>query len=57
MSYPKGITELAGAMPTEAIVNCLDGAVKACRAVDEMANPRLQAEQYWMNAAQALRGE
>ena len=57
MSYPKGISELAAAMPTDAIVNCLDGAVKACGAVEAMANPRLQAEQYWMNAAQALRGE
>lgn len=57
MDYPKVITELAGAMPTEAILSCLDGAVKACGAVDAMANPRLQAEQYWMNAALALRGE
>jgi len=57
MSHPSAITELAAAMPTGAILKCLDGAVRACGAVDEMANPRLQAEQYWMNAAQALRGE
>jgi len=57
MSYPKGITELAAALPLDAILDCLDGAVKACGAVEAMANPRLQAELFWMNAAQGLRGE
>ncbi len=56
-SYPKAITELAAAMPLDAILICLEGAVNACGAVEGMANPRLQAEQYWMNAAQAMRGE
>jgi DNA polymerase III subunit delta' len=56
-NYPKGVIELASALSVEAIVSCMEGAVKACGAVEAMANPRLQAEQYWMNAAQALRGE
>jgi DNA polymerase-3 subunit delta' len=55
--YPRGIMGLAEAMPLQAILSCLEGAVKARGAVDAMANPRLQAEQYWMNAAQAIRGE
>ncbi|MGO9605014.1 MAG: ATP-binding protein [Candidatus Binataceae bacterium] len=53
----KGIADLAAALPLEAIVACIEGAVRARGAVDAMANPRLQAEQYWMVAAQAIRGE
>src|SRR5262249_31140247 len=56
-AYPKGVTELAAALPLDAILSCLEGAARACVAVEAMANPRLQAERYWMNAAQALRGE
>jgi DNA polymerase-3 subunit delta' len=55
-AHPKGVAELA-AMPLDGILSCLEGAARACVAVEAMANPRLQAEQYWMNAAQALRSE
>jgi DNA polymerase-3 subunit delta' len=55
--HPKGVTELAAVLPLDGILSCLEGATRACVAVEAMANPRLQAEQYWMNAAQALRGE
>jgi len=56
-SHPKGVAELAAMLPLEVILDCLEGAARACVAVEAMANPRLQAEQYWMNAAQALRSE
>ncbi len=56
-AYSKAIAELAAASPLDALLACLEGAVKACGAVDAMANPRLQAEQYWLSAAQAMRGE
>jgi len=56
-AHPKGVTELAATLPLDGILSCLEGATKACVAVEAMANPRLQAEQYWMSAAQALRGE
>jgi DNA polymerase-3 subunit delta' len=49
--------ELAQSLDTRTIVACMEGAVKARTAVDAMANPRMQAEQYWMNAARAMRGE
>ncbi|HVA69652.1 MAG TPA: hypothetical protein VNF45_10085 [Candidatus Binataceae bacterium] len=51
----KLITQLAGALALDAIVNCLAAAVKARGAVDAMANPRMQAEQFWMTAAEAIR--
>jgi DNA polymerase-3 subunit delta' len=51
----KLITQLAGALATGAIVDCLAAAVKARGAVDAMANPRMQAEQFWMTAAEAIR--
>jgi hypothetical protein len=53
----KATTELARSLGPQAIVACLDAAVHARGAVDAMANPRLQAEQYWMAAARAMRGE
>jgi len=53
----KAIADLAAALQLDAIVACIEGAVRARAAVDAMANPRLQAEQYWMVAAQAIRGE
>jgi hypothetical protein len=51
----KLIKQLAGVLETRAIVDCLDAAVKARTAVDAMANPRMQAEQFWMTAAEAIR--
>ena len=56
-AHPQGVTELAAMLPLDGLLSCLEGAARACVAVEAMANPRLQAEQYWMNAAQALRGE
>jgi len=51
----KLVKDLAGALATGAIVDCLAAAVKARGAVDAMANPRMQAEQFWMTAAEAIR--
>jgi len=34
---------------------CIDAAVRAAQAVDEMANSRLQAENWWTLAGQAMR--
>ena len=44
-------------MGIDGIVSCLGGAVRAAGAIEEMANPRLQAEQWWTTAGQAIRGE
>ncbi|MHB8383643.1 MAG: DNA polymerase III subunit [Candidatus Binataceae bacterium] len=51
----KLIKQLAGALADSAIVDCLEAAVKARGAVDAMANPRMQAEQFWMTAAATIR--
>jgi len=51
------ILALAGRMGIDGIVSCLGGAVRAAGAIEEMANPRLQAEQWWTTAGQAIRGE
>jgi DNA polymerase-3 subunit delta' len=51
----KLVNDLAHALATAAIVDCLAAAVKARGAVDAMANPRMQAEQFWMTAAEAIR--
>ncbi|HTW89539.1 MAG TPA: hypothetical protein VMD75_16195 [Candidatus Binataceae bacterium] len=40
-----------------AILTALEGAVRAASAVEAMANPRLQAESWWMEVARAARGE
>jgi hypothetical protein len=34
-----------------------DSALDAAAAVEAMANPRLQAERFWLEAGRALRGE
>lgn len=56
------VTEVAGTMTTiaegfslDALLASLEGAVRAGAAVDAMANPRLQAEQWWMAVGKALR--
>jgi DNA polymerase-3 subunit delta' len=51
------IRELADKLPTGAILTFLERALDALEAVDAMANTRLQAEQWWMAAGQAVRGE
>ncbi len=51
------VHELANKFPTDAILAWLGRALDALEAVDAMANPRLQAEQWWMAAGRAARGE
>jgi hypothetical protein len=51
------MTELGDKLSVEAIAKILGDAVKAAAAVDAMANPRLQAETWWMGAAQAARSQ
>jgi DNA polymerase-3 subunit delta' len=53
----RALHELAAKFSTAAIVKILEGALDALEAVDAMANPRLQGEQWWMAAARAVRGE
>jgi len=48
---------LADKLPLDAVVSCIGGAVRAVEAVEAMANPRLQAEQFWVSAGRAIRGE
>lgn len=50
------VAKLAATMATGAIVDSMAAAVAARSAVDAMANPRMQAEQFWMAAAAAMRG-
>jgi DNA polymerase III subunit delta' len=47
---------LAERMGTDGIVSCLGGAIRAAGAIEEMANPRLQAEQWWISAGRAISG-
>jgi translation elongation factor EF-G len=51
------MTELASRIEVEAVVKCIDAAVRAVEAVEGMANPRLQAENWWTLCGQAMRGE
>lgn len=53
----KKMTELANRIEVEAVVKCIDAAVAAVEAVEGMANPRLQAENWWTLCGQAMRGE
>jgi DNA polymerase-3 subunit delta' len=47
--------KLAESITLDALVAILKSAVDAAVAVDEMANPRLQAERWWMVAGDAIR--
>ncbi|MGH7949218.1 MAG: hypothetical protein ACREQF_08350, partial [Candidatus Binataceae bacterium] len=51
------MSELKKSLSTEAIVACLSAAVRAHDAIEAMANPRLQAEQWLLTAGRAARGE
>jgi DNA polymerase-3 subunit delta' len=51
------LVSLADSVGVEAIVKCIDAAVRANVAVGENANPRMQAENWWTIAGQAMRGE
>jgi DNA polymerase III subunit delta' len=49
--------ELGKTLAVELIAKIADSAIKAAAAVEAMANPRLQAEDWWMGAASAARSE
>ncbi len=49
--------ELAATFSLDAILIAMKQAVAAAGAIDAMANPRLQAENWWMAVGEALRGE
>jgi DNA polymerase III subunit delta' len=51
------MTEIAARSDPAALAQVAVTALAAAVAVDEMANSRLQAEQFWMGAGRALRGE
>ena len=51
------MAELAQRLEAVTLADLIDGALKARAAVEAMANSRLQAEQWWMAAGAALRGE
>jgi DNA polymerase III subunit delta' len=49
--------KVGGSFSTAALVRTIGAATGAHGAVDAMANPRAQAEQFWVSAAEAARGE
>ncbi len=51
------MAEIAARSDTAALARVATAALAAAMAVDEMANSRLQAEQFWIGAGEALRGE
>ena len=53
----KLMTAIADGTGVEAVTKCIDAAVRAVEAVEAMANPRMQAENWWTIAGQAMRGE
>jgi DNA polymerase-3 subunit delta' len=53
----KKMQEFANSIEVAAVIKCIDAAVRAAQAIDEMANPRMQAENWWTLAGQAMRGE
>ena len=48
------MTKMAESFALDAVLVSLKGAVEASTAIDEMANPRMQAEQWWMTVRDAL---
>ena len=50
------MTQFAQTVGTETLATLLKGILDAHTAIDEMANPRLQAENWWMAAGAMLRG-
>ena len=51
------LARLADSLGVDAVVKCIDAAVRAVEAVEANANPRLQAENWWTIAGHAMRGE
>ena len=48
---------LFATLGVDAVVKCIDAAVRATEAVVANANPRMQAENWWTIAGHAMRGE
>ena len=48
------MAQLAEQVGVDALVKCIDAAVRASEAIEGMANPRLQAENWWTIAQQAM---
>ena len=53
----KKMAEIANAADPAALADLIGAALRAREAIDGMANSRLQAEQWWMAASSAFRGE
>lgn len=53
----RAMSGLVDRLELAAILTALEGAVRAATAVEAMANPRLQAESWWMEVARAVRRE
>ena len=51
------MTNMAENFGLDALLASLKGAVEARAAIDEMANPRIQAEQWWMTVRDAMGGQ
>jgi len=51
------MTEIAERSTAAALAQVVVSALAAAMAIEEMANSRLQAEQFWLGAGRALRGE
>jgi DNA polymerase III subunit delta' len=49
------MTDLANKLSTKSILNSLQAAVEAAASVEAMANPRLQAEQWWVTVGRLLK--
>ena len=53
-SAAETMTLLAERVGVDGLVKCIDAAVRASAAIEEMANPRLQAENWWTIAGRAM---
>ena len=51
------MAEMAASFTLDALLASLEGAIDAAGAISEMANPRMQAERWWMAAGNAARSE
>jgi DNA polymerase-3 subunit delta' len=51
------MTKMAESFALDALLASLKGALEAGAAIDAMANPRMQAEQWWMTVGDALRSQ
>ncbi len=51
------MAEMAAGSDASALAQVAANALMAAAAIEEMANSRLQAEQFWLSAGRALRGE